>query len=130
MREIVKSKVNKFRVRTGAAGTNDDIGNYGAFLVQSKNHLVQLAVICADGDNEYGWEHVSLHAIEIKKGKRIERIPTWEEMCEVKDLFFEEDETVIQFHPAKEEYVNDNPYVLHLWRQAGINHPLPPNILI
>jgi hypothetical protein len=45
-----------------------------------------------------------------------ERIPYWDEMEFVKELFWDEDDTVVQFHPAKSNYVNVNPNVLHLWR--------------
>lgn len=65
-----------------------------------------------------GWEHVS---ISFKY-----RCPTWEEMCQVKDMFFREDECVVQYHPAKSEYVNRHPYCLHLWRPLIKDMPTPP----
>lgn len=72
-----------------------------------------------------GWEHVSID------GKR--RIPDWEEMCELKDMFFKEDECCVQYHPPKSDYVNTAPYCLHIWRPieryAG-KLPMPPKILI
>lgn len=37
-------------------------------------------------------------------------------MCYVKDMFFEEDECVVQYYPSKKDYVNIHPYVLHLWK--------------
>jgi hypothetical protein len=37
-------------------------------------------------------------------------------MCFIKDLFFKDEEEVIQFHPKKSEYVNIHPYVLYMWR--------------
>lgn len=46
--------------------------------------------------------------------KRI-HIPTWMEMCELKDLFFYENETAVQVHPPKREYVNLVSNCLHLW---------------
>lgn len=51
-------------------------------------------------------------------------------MCEVKDLFWGPDETVMQIHPAIEDYVNDHPYCLHLWRPRGEYIPTPPPILV
>ena len=65
-----------------------------------------------------GWEHVS---VSLKK-----RCPTWEEMCMVKDIFWGEDECVVEFHPPKKDYVNVMPYCLHLWRKIGENAELPP----
>jgi hypothetical protein len=51
-------------------------------------------------------------------------------MCFVKDLFWREDECVIQYHPPKSEYVNLHPYTLHLWRPVNIELPLPPRVSI
>ena len=64
------------------------------------------------------WDHVSV--------SKIDKPPTWEEMCYVKSLFFEEDECVVQFHPAKSQYVNIHPNVLHLWKLANGTFPMPP----
>ena len=55
-----------------------------------------------------GWDHIS---ISLRH-----RCPTWEEMCWVKNLFFDPDDVVMQLHPAKSQYVNYHPYCLHLWR--------------
>ena len=65
-----------------------------------------------------GWEHVSV--------SHQNRVPTWEEMCMVKDIFFYDEEAVIQYHPSKSQYVNKHPYTLHLWRPTGIKLPMPP----
>ena len=63
------------------------------------------------GNNEEGWEHVSIELYA-------HRLPTWEEMCFVKDLFWDEEEEVVQMHPRKSEYVNLTD-ALHLWRPVG-----------
>lgn len=63
------------------------------------------------GRNEDGWEHVSI----MKKSRKL---PTWDEMCFIKDLFWREDENVVQIHPRKSEYVNFTD-ALHLWRPVG-----------
>lgn len=62
------------------------------------------------GADEDGWEHVS---IELKA----RRLPTWDEMCFVKDLFWDEEEEVVQIHPKKSQYINITE-ALHLWRPA------------
>ena len=73
-------------------------------------------------DGEFGeWEHVSV--------SRADRCPTWDEMCLVKDMFWHEQETVVQFHPAKSDYVQNHPFCLHLWKFRG-GHRLPPSILV
>jgi uncharacterized protein YdhG (YjbR/CyaY superfamily) len=56
--------------------------------------------------------------------------PNWQEMSWVKEMFFDDDETVLQFHPPRAQHVNIHPNCLHLWRQVGINHPLPPQVLV
>lgn len=68
--------------------------------------------------NGGGWDHVSISFAD--------RCPTWEEMCVVKRIFFNPEETVIEYHPAESEYVNDFPYCLHLWRPQEQAIPTPP----
>ena len=60
------------------------------------------------GENEDGWEHVSIELYA-------RRLPTWEEMCFIKDLFWDDEEEVVQIHPKKSHYVNLTE-ALHLWR--------------
>jgi hypothetical protein len=85
----------------------------------------ELAIIVDDGVGTGaldGWEHVSVSTQR--------RIPNWLEMCFVKDLFWNEDDWVVQFHPAKSQYVNNHPNVLHLWRPTEGNFPTPPSLLV
>jgi hypothetical protein len=77
---------------------------------------------CADPKKDGNWEHVSVSLPN--------RCPTWEEMKFTKELFRTDNETVLQFHPRKSEYVNNHEFTLHLWRQNGKNHPLPERRLI
>lgn len=72
-----------------------------------------------------GWEHVSMD------GKN--RMPTWEEMCQLKDMFFTEEECCVQYHPPKSEYVNNIPYCLHIWKpieKYGVILPIPPSLFV
>lgn len=55
-------------------------------------------------------EHVSV------KGPK--ETPRWETMCVIKDLFWDDEDEVIQYHPKKSEYVNMHPRVLHMWREV------------
>ena len=71
-----------------------------------------------------GWEHVSV----APYNKRY--IPTWDDMCCIKDIFFRDDEAAIQVHPPKEEYVNNVDNCLHLWRCTYQPMVLPPSCLI
>jgi len=72
--------------------------------------------------NGAGWDHVSM---SFKH-----RVPTWEEMCILKSVFFEDDECVVQYHPPKIEYVNNHQFCLHLWKPINIELPKPPSILV
>lgn len=68
--------------------------------------------------NSGGWDHVSVSLHN--------RCCTWDEMCQVKDIFFHEDECVLQYHPTKKDYINIHPYVLHLWRPQDTEIVMPP----
>lgn len=71
-----------------------------------------------------GWDHVSVSPYK----KRI--TPSWDDMCRIKDMFFCDDEVVVQFHPAKSEYVNMMPNCLHLWRPQEEKIPTPPRLFV
>jgi hypothetical protein len=75
---------------------------------------------------EAEWEHVSVSPLDTA----LKRCPTWDEMCFVKDLFWLPEDTVVQFHPPKSEYVNLAAYCLHLWRPISAEVPRPPKILV
>jgi hypothetical protein len=87
---------------------------------------VQLIIIASGGDSMVPWEHVSVRAEGYKGG----RTPIWEEMCYVKQLFWADDECVMQLHPPRSDYVNNHPHVLHLWRPLGAEIPRPPTISV
>lgn len=65
------------------------------------------------GTDEGGFEHVSVSP------KHKYRIPTWDDMCALKDLCFDDEEEVYEIHPKKSEYVNMQENCLHLWRPAN-----------
>ena len=82
---------------------------------------VYLRIVASDASFEtqrYPWEHVSVSLPN--------RCPNWTEMCFVKDLFWDENEVVMQLHPAKKDYINNHPYCLHMWRPVIAQIPLPP----
>ena len=45
-------------------------------------------------------------------------------------MFWNDDETVIQYHPKKSEYVNECETCLHLWRKCGQDFETPPKIFV
>jgi hypothetical protein len=116
--------------------TTDADGMNGIFVVPVHNllnsgHKVTAVCIVSDGTNPdltefIPWEHVSCRIMEFGKS----RMPTWDEMCVIKDVFWGEDEVVVQFHPAKKDYVNFHPHVLHLWKSKKEPFPTPPKICV
>jgi len=113
-------------------GRTEGEGYLGAFLIPGPCGD-RLSIICSDGSDWEAcglegepWEHVSVKATDGRKGWRT---PNWKEMSFIKDLFWNEDECVVQYHPAKSDYVNHHAAVLHLWRcKAGF--PMPPRICV
>jgi hypothetical protein len=89
---------------------------FGWFVIR---HSGNLFAIQADAQTE--WEHVS---ISMKN-----RTPRWDEMCFIKDLFWEPEQCVVQYHPPKSEYVNQAKNCLHLWHYRGAM-PRPPKIYV
>ncbi len=102
----------KWRVKTGPMGSTQSAGNNGQFIVRSLK--LDYHVLC-QASCGLGWEHVSVSMATV------DRCPTWAEMSVVKSIFWDDDDLVVQFHPPRSEYVNNHPYVLHLWRKAGTN---------
>lgn len=99
------------------AHSDKSYGMNGLFFFKQKGST--LTIIASDGEE---WDHVS-----VSLGHRC---PTWDEMCFIKDMFFEEEEVVMQLHPARSEHINAHPNCLHLWRPQGAEMPTPPTILV
>jgi hypothetical protein len=78
-----------------------------------------LTVIFSDG---MGWDHVSVSLTN--------RPPNWAEMNAIKDLFWDAEDVVVQFHPRKSEYVNNHEHCLHLWRSQTVEFPTPDSIMV
>ena len=126
---------NQFRMKgpnMSLWDSSDEDGMNGAFDIPLAGHGHNVIACCivSDGSGLEGtsiepWEHVSVHIEEFRKT----RIPTWTEMCQVKELFWNDDEVAVQFHPAKKDYVNVHPHVLHLWRNPK-GFPLPPKVMV
>lgn len=74
--------------------------------------------------NGAGWEHVSVAPY------RRSYVPSWDDMCRLKEMFFYPEEWVCQFHPAESEYINNVSNCLHLWRPTEEKLPTPPSWLV
>lgn len=110
------------RLTKGEMGSDASYGNNGVFIIR----LSVTAVIHCIASDSGGWEHVSAHVADKAKM----RMPTWPEMCKVKDIFWEAEDVCVQFHPKQSEYVNNHPYVLHIWRKKGRPYVGPPYYLV
>ena len=71
-----------------------------------------------------GWDHVS---VSPQKSKYT---PSWDDMCAIKEVFFKDDEAVIQIHPPKDEYICNVSNCLHLWRANDKEMVLPPAFMV
>lgn len=110
-----------YRLKQGAMSSDYTFGNNGAFIVPYRIHGIKQTMFVIASD-QLGWEHVSV--------SREDRTPVWEEMCIVKDLFWDKEDCVIQYHPPHSEYVNNHLHCLHLWRPVGVQLPMPDSILV
>lgn len=57
---------------------------------------------------QMGWEHLSVSMPS--------KTPSWDQMCIMKEIFFDDEEECFEYHPKKSEYVNIHPHCLHIWR--------------
>lgn len=125
MRKTLDPRLDAVRIHKGQYGSDPQDGANGAFILRGPNGQ-PLRILASDGVDPVaqGWEHVSVSVASMN------RCPNWPEMCFVKDLFWGEEETVIQFHPPRSEYVNHHPTTLHLWRNRTDAIATPPSILV
>lgn len=123
----MKTPPEKFRLsdpkKAAALGLRPEMcstepdGCNGFFIVPRNGQVLRCMV--SDGE---GWEHVS---VSLRH-----RCPDWDEMCYVKSLFWDAEETVMQLHPPQSEWVNNHSYCLHLWKPTTSAIPRPPQILV
>lgn len=112
--------LEKGRVRSGPMASDSSYGFNGFFCVWILNERVK--IIASDG---LGWEHVSVSLNDNPK-----RVPKYEIMCAVKQLFWGDDKWVVQFHPPATEYINNHSGCLHMWRCTSMEFPTPPSELV
>ena len=118
MRNPPDPRLSQARVRTGLLRSDDSLGNVGAFSIKGPRGT-RLTIVASNG---MGWEHVS---VSCKS-----RCPSWNEMCWVKDLFWNDEEAVVQYHPPKSTYIDCHPHCLHLWKPLLVDLPLPPEWMV
>lgn len=93
------------------------VWNVTEFVPGMKSGMIKLQMVgsCTfvSGRDEAGYEHVSISPVHKF------RVPSWDDMCELKDIFFDDEEEVYQIHPPKSHYVNIQENCLHLWRPVN-----------
>lgn len=128
MRDPLPAAIEIGRMLTGPYASTAKDGANGCFIIcRERGPKTELRIISSDarGATLEGlppWEHVSVSTAT--------RCPTWDEMCRIKDLFWREDECVMQLHPPKAEWISNHEFCLHLWRPVGIAIPTPPGIMV
>lgn len=80
---------------------------YGRVYRKDGEGLLVL-VSCAEQGDRKRWLHVSV-------SRRDRKIPTWEQMSQVKRLVIGDERTALQIMPPKAKWVNIHKAVLHLW---------------
>ncbi|MCD8322376.1 MAG: hypothetical protein LUC89_05770 [Oscillospiraceae bacterium] len=106
------NELDQYRIK-GFPLNNGNSPIQGAFHIQTKGRA--FAVIASIDRQMDGSpvEHISI-------SHRNEKIyPTWDELCEIKDIFFLPEEACVQFFPRKSEYVNIKGNCFHLWRPVN-----------
>jgi len=116
-------EIEQYRLKKGLMSSDKSYGFNGVFFIPYQD--VTLKVICADRTTWKGsgmpgkpWEHVSVSLPD--------RCPTWLEMEYVRELFWRDDETVMQLSVPRSNHINIHATCLHMWRPVNHNIPVPP----
>lgn len=75
-------------------------------------------IIGADETSDSGrihLEHASIACFDHS------HIPSWEEMCECKNIIWKDEEECYQVFPKKSQYVNLMKNCMHIWRDKDAN---------
>ena len=119
LRELKKYRSKEATKKLLPPGTSWN--DAGVFYIPL-NETETAQVIADNGVTDPAWEHISVSTDH--------RCLTWDEMCMIKDMFFDPSERVVQYHPPKDEYVDIHPFCLHLWRWTLAPFPAPPKELV
>jgi hypothetical protein len=65
-------------------------------------------ILMVEKHDDGNWRHLSV-SMESN-------LPSWDDLHEVKRIFFGDDAFVVQIIPPESQYVNYHPYCLHLWQ--------------
>lgn len=109
------------RITWGPMATTEADGCNGAWRIKLKGQAstVNATVITSNGE---GWEHLS---VVLERG-----LPTWDMMQQLKELFWEPEDCVIQIHAPRSQHVNNHSRCLHLWRCTKYSMPMPETWMV
>lgn len=113
--------IERYRSSSKTFPSDASYGMNGIFVIPDQHKRSRLIVIAS---NQLSWEHISAHV------RNENRVPSYADMCYLKSLFWDENEWVIQYFPAKDDHINVHPFVLHLWKPLGVELPKPPKIFV
>jgi hypothetical protein len=101
-------------------GRRDDFDDRaGCYFMRGTLQVIQSLGRYDDGNL---WVHVSVCG---RTGAGRFYLPTWEEVKRVKNDFIGENAWAYQVFPGSQDYVNDHPYVLHLFARLDGRSALP-----
>ncbi len=86
----------------------------GAMYVQSATRLS--LIVAGEEHDGRRWLHMSM--------AHPDRLPTWPELVDAKEIFVGREEYAVQVIPPRSRYVNQHPFCLHLFTCVD-GHPLP-----
>jgi hypothetical protein len=89
-------EIEDYRVREGRFASTPSYGNNGVFILPHP-FIRGWTLRCIVSDGE-GWEHVSVSLVPAAHVRSYKpRVPNWQEMSHVKDMFWDTEETVVQY---------------------------------
>lgn len=86
---------------------NDPMFGVGMYMKGGARNGLKVLVDCSTFWDKTRWVHVTC--------SRRNKMPTYEELVEVKAVFIGPDRQAIQCFPKKEKHINIHPFCLHLW---------------
>lgn len=112
LKRITEEHVYRAEVPLGWKDEGDFTHSPECSAAVYRNRTTGLLVLLSRATMDDGgvWIHCSL--------SRKSRLPSWDDMKRVKDAFFGEDSEAFHLLPKKDDYINLNPFCMHLWMPA------------
>lgn len=90
--------------------------------IPASDKIVRSVLVCCVASTVGEYERVS---IMLRGGAR-GRLPDLEECQAIKDVFWDDEDTVVMGFPDSQSMKRMDPYSVHLWRKKGENPPALP----